>query len=126
MHRSLRWLAGLGPVLLLVYALAAPAARAAVVCRADPVVTLSNGVTLDLQISVQDTLSDVQHVAYTLHGPAGTTLVSVSYPDGTGSISSVQYVADNNTGNYDGDTVVTTGSHALKSELFRDRIGGDE
>lgn len=84
-------------------------AHAAVGCRADPVVTLSNGAVLDLNLSINDTLSDVQHVAYTLHGPVGTSLASVSYPDGTGAISAVQYVPDDTLGNYDGDTVVTTG-----------------
>lgn len=95
---------------LLAAPLAAPSAHAAVACRADPVVTLSNGMTLDLSLSINDTLSDVQHIAYTLHGPLGTSLTSVSFPDGTGAISTVTYVADDTLGNYDGDTIVTTGT----------------
>ena len=86
-----------------------PRASAATACRADPVVILSNGAVIDLNLSISDTLSNVQHVAYTLHGPAGTRLVFVYYPDGTGAISSVQYLSDDTLGNYDGDTVVTTG-----------------
>jgi hypothetical protein len=87
-----------------------PRAQAIVGCRADPVVTLSNGAVIDLNLSINDTLSDVLHVHYTLHGPVGTSLVSVSYPDGTGAISDVEYVANDTLGNYDGDTVVTTGT----------------
>jgi hypothetical protein len=76
------------------------------------VVTLSNGATLDLNRAINDTLRDVQHVAYTLHGPKGTSLVAATYPDGTGAISSVSDVADDSAGNYDGDTIVTTGTNA--------------
>ena len=100
---------------LLLAAAAAPAARglpyahAVGACRGDPIVVLSNGATIDLNLAIGDTLSDVRSIAYTLHGPIGTSLVSVSYPDGTGNISSVQYVPDDAAGNYDGDTVVTTG-----------------
>jgi hypothetical protein len=82
-------------------------------CRADPVVTLSNGATLDLNLLINTsdgTLSNVQHIAYTLHGPKGTSLQRVSFPDGTGAISAVTYVADDTLGNYDGDTMVTTGT----------------
>jgi hypothetical protein len=87
---------------------AAHQTQAMVACRADPVITLSNGAVIDLNLSIVDTLSDVSHVAYTLHGPIGTSVVSYSYPDGTGAISSVTYVADDTPGNYDGDTTVTT------------------
>lgn len=87
-----------------------PAAHAAVGCRADPVLTLSNGAVIDLNLSISDALSDVQNIVYTLHGPVGTRLVSASYPDGTGAISTVNYVPDDTSGNYDGDTVVATGT----------------
>src|SRR5579871_5023014 len=48
-----------------------PRVHAAVGCRGDPVVQLSNGAVLDLNLSINDALSDVQHIAYTLHGPIG-------------------------------------------------------
>lgn len=104
-----------GPLLAAVLALALaglPGAYAATGCRADPVARLSNGAVLDLNLSINDAAPDIQHIAYTLHGPVGTSLVSVSFPDGTGAISAVQYVADDSPGNYDGDTVVTTGTKA--------------
>ncbi len=87
--------------------------KAAVGCRADPLLTLSNGATIDLSLEIGKkdfTLQDVQHISYTLHGPVGTSLVSTSFPDGSGNISTVTYVADDAPGSYDGDTVVTTGS----------------
>jgi len=101
--------AGLGAGML-----GASGARAAFIgCRADPVVTLSNGATLDLNLLINTsngTLKDVQHITYTLHGPKGTTLTTTSFPDGTAAISTVTYIADDTLGNYDGDTVVTTGT----------------
>jgi hypothetical protein len=82
-------------------------AAQAYACRADPVVTLSNGVTVDLHVSINDTLNDVVHISYVLHGPPVLSAVA-AYPDGTGAISSFRYVPDNNVGNYDADIVVTT------------------
>ncbi len=102
----------IGALLLSASALAAtlPAgqARAAVACRADPVVTLSNGITVDLHVTVNDAFGDLKHVSYVLHGPPVASAIA-AYPDGTGAISSFTYVPDNNVGNYDADIVVTTG-----------------
>jgi hypothetical protein len=102
--------------------LAVNTADAAVACRADPVVTLSNGITVDLHVTANDTRSDLQHVSYVLHGPplpaapgapagfvgSGRGWYTVIYPDGTGAISSFQYVPDDNVGNYDAHITVTT------------------
>src|SRR5438045_9690558 len=62
---------------LLAHSLMAPDTHAAISgCRSDPVVTLSNGVTLDLSTVVNDTTTDVQQVSYTLHAPIGTWVTS--------------------------------------------------
>jgi len=110
--RPTRWGSAVCGAGLLLCLLGSPLqTRAAAGCRADPVVTLSNGATLDLNLAFttsDGTLSGVQHIAYTLHGPKGTSLVSTSFPDGTGALSAVTYVADNTVGNYDGDTLVST------------------
>lgn len=101
----------------------AATSSAAVACRADPIVTLSNGITVDLHVTANDTLSDLKHVSYVLHGPplpaapgapagflsSGSGWYTATYPDGTGAISSFQYVADDNVGNYDAYITVTTG-----------------
>lgn len=94
-------------------------------------VVLSNGAILDLNLLIGTsggTLSDVQHIAYTLHGPKGTSLMATSFPDGTGAISAVTYVADDSLGNYDGNTVVTTGTKvnitAFLTVLSLPTVGG--
>jgi hypothetical protein len=85
-----------------------PAHAALTRCSTDPVVTLSNGVTLEVNVSIQDTLSDVTNVSYALNIPTGVTVKSVAYPDGSGSISTLTWTAKNTIGNYDDNTVVTT------------------
>ncbi len=113
-------------------------AHAAVVCRADPVVTLSNGITVDLHVSANDTLSDLRHISYVLHGPplpaapgapAGFLVSSngwytAAYPDGTGAISSFQYVPDDNVGDYDAYITVTTGTSSVAMTGYMDWVVG--
>ena len=79
-------------------------------CGSDPTVVLSNGVTFDLSTSISDNISDVRHISYTLHIPSNASVTSVTYTDGTQAISSFTAVADENSGNYDSYTVVTTGT----------------
>jgi hypothetical protein len=82
--------------------LAVNTAHAAISCRADPIVTLSNGVQVQMSDLMYDYATNVSKVAYTLHGPVGTTVTSVSYVNTTpGIVETFQYVADNNPGNYD-------------------------
>lgn len=78
-------------------------------CNGDPVVVLSNGVTIDLNASIADNLSDVQQVAYTLHAPAGTSMVSVTYTSGLlGPKEVLRFYSDNLPDTYDTSTRVST------------------
>ena len=83
--------------------LASPlSAHAALSCRADPIVTLSNGRQVQMSDLIFDATSNVSKVAYTLHGPVGTTVKSVSYANtDPGIVETFQYVADNQAGDYD-------------------------
>lgn len=97
---------------LLALALPTPAARAAIgACGSDPAVVLSNGVTVDLSASIADDATDVQQVAYTLHAPAGTTVVAWIGTDGPlGPAETLRYVADDAPDTYDSSTTVRTGA----------------
>jgi hypothetical protein len=76
--------------------------HAALGCRADPIVLLSNGAKIEMSNFMYDSGANVSLVAYTLHGPTGTSVVSVSYANTTPGIQETfQYVADNGAGNYD-------------------------
>jgi len=61
---------------------ASTTAHAALACRSDPLVVLSNGVTLDLSATIYDDVTDVQQVAYTLQAPQGVTVVRTITTDG--------------------------------------------
>jgi hypothetical protein len=88
---------------MLALACAPGAGHAMVVgCRADPIVAISNGTQVQLYSDIGDASANVQQAAYVLHGPHGTTMVSVSYPsDGTASIpETFIYVADQAVSSY--------------------------
>jgi hypothetical protein len=123
---------------LLISSPGTPHAHAAIACRTDPIVTLSNGVTVQMSNTIYDYASNVSKVAYTLHAPAGTMVTSVVYPPGTTSIpESFQFAADNNPGRYESyavvydanrnvtvsaDTVVTDpATHTSLSQTAQDR-----
>jgi hypothetical protein len=79
------------------------------VCNGDPVVVLTNGVTIDLNAVIQDDLSDVRQVVYTLHAPRGTGVVSVVYTSGLlGPKEVLRFYADNLPDTYDTATTVST------------------
>jgi len=94
--------AGVFAVSLLASLLGAPHhAHAAAGCRSDPIVVLSNGTILDLSAVIGADVSTVTRISYTLHAPAGTSVVKVISTDGD-----VQYKeqfalrTDNPTGGY--------------------------
>jgi hypothetical protein len=71
------------------------------------VLLLSNGTEIDLQASIDASSDDVQQVIYTVHGPAGTSLVS-STPGVLGPKQVTRFVADQAPGQYTTTTVVDT------------------
>jgi len=84
-------------------------AHAAAACRADPIVTLSNGLVVHLSATVYDAPSDITGVAYTMHAPVGTSVVSVVYPPDPNNIpQTFQFHADNPAGTWDSYTYVDT------------------
>jgi len=107
----IRWGAGmlLGLGLLCSSLVSLPAQAAISGCRSDPAVTLSNGVQILLYEDISDTATDVTKITYTLHVPVGVTVTSISYSGAVPSkLQSLTTVADENSGNYDGYTLVST------------------
>lgn len=97
----------------LVSPLFAPQAHAIIGgCRGDPVVTLSNGTVVDLTTTVDDTLSDVRQIAYTLHVPPGVFAVAVV---SLGPEETLQVVDDNPAQTYDDDTWVDTATTGVSA-----------
>jgi hypothetical protein len=87
----------------------APAHAELAGCYSDPVVVLSNGLTLDLSNTINDADTDVRQVSYTIHAPAGTSVVSVTYTSGPlGPKETLEVVADGGMDQYSIASVVTT------------------
>ncbi len=105
----------------------APRAHAAFgACRSDPIVRLSNGVTVDLTADISTSTANVQKITYTLHGPVGTTVTNVTYTQGlAGPTERFTYLADEPAGQYDAYTVAsTTGSTAVTATTTIPSKGG--
>jgi hypothetical protein len=89
------------------------------VCITDPVVLLSNGTMVDITATISDQAADVKHIAYTLDAPAGTSVIAITYSQGSiGSVESFQFRADNSPGRYDTTAVVTTGASGVPVKLM--------
>ncbi len=83
---------------LLASPLLAPHAHAIIGgCGGDPIVVLSNGTILDLSTTANTEASTVRQIAYTLHAPAGTWMVSVT---SLGVDETLSFRADNTPGAY--------------------------
>lgn len=89
-------------------------AHAAEACRSDPIVSLSNGLVVDLGATIIDTPSDITGVTYTMHAPAGISVVSVVYPPDPNNIpQTFQFYADNPAGAWDSYTNVATATPGI-------------
>lgn len=93
---------------------------AAVACRADPVVHLSNGANLRIGVQMQDAASDVQQIIYVLRIPAGVSVQQVYYPVGNAltAVERLQVIADNQPGHYDTYTMVMTGAPGVQVSAY--------
>lgn len=72
--------AALTASVLLGGSLAVNTTHAAVACRSDPIITLSNGHTVQISDQINDAVTNVTRVDYQLHVPAGVTATNVTYP----------------------------------------------
>jgi len=83
-------------------------------CRSDPVIILSNGTTLDVSADIAAPLWDVNGVTYTVHIPAGLrAIATVSTPSWPTTLERLVVIADNPSGLYTTETVVTTRQHQV-------------
>jgi len=97
-------------ILIAVLALIPPSAyTAALRCRSDPVVVLSNGTLIDLSADVDALLWDIASVNYTLHVPQGlTAILIVRTPNWPGTKETFRIVDDQPPNTFDSTTTVLT------------------
>lgn len=100
---------------LLAGLLLAPHAQASLgACLSDPVVLLTQGVTVDLYTTIADRASDVQQVNYTLHVPTGLQTIAIIRTSGLiGPKEFFQIYPDDVANTYDSVTEVNTGATGL-------------
>jgi hypothetical protein len=80
-----------------------------VTCRTDPVIRLSNGVTLRLFEDIRDTPRDVTGITYGLEVPAGVRITSISYSGPVPTdLQSVAVAQQDRPGNYEEYAYVQT------------------
>jgi hypothetical protein len=80
------------------------------ICRTDPILQLSNGKAVTVLTTITDTAADVQTVTYTVHIPAGVSVVHSQYTSGAlAGKESLTVFADAAAATYATTTVVTTG-----------------
>jgi hypothetical protein len=74
-----------------------------------PILTLSNGRTVQVLASISDSQSNIKEIDYTIHGPSGTRELKVAFQKAWGGlINRAYYVADQASGTYTTDTYVKT------------------
>jgi len=80
-------------------------------CRSDPVVRLSNGLSLDLSADIGVPLWEVEQVDYILHVPQGVSLAaSIATPSWPTTIETFTLYDDAASGEYHTETIVYTTS----------------
>jgi hypothetical protein len=78
-------------------------------CRADPVILLSNGEIVQTDVAIMTDAANVEQVLYTLHVPAGVSVISVIYtPSEIGHKEVVRFIDDMPPYQYMNHTVITT------------------
>lgn len=78
-------------------------------CDTDPVLVLSNGMTLALTTHINDSAGDINAIVYTVHAPAGVSLDRVHSWGRLRRVETLLYFADNAAHTYGTHTVVTAG-----------------
>lgn len=78
-------------------------------CRSDPVVILSNGITMDLSADIGSLLWQVEQVDYVLHVPEGVSLVTaIATPSWPTTVETFTLIDDAPPGEYHSEITAHT------------------
>lgn len=96
-------------VLLIAGMCAWPAYSAAIRCRSDPAVILTDGTVIDLSADIDAALWDIKAINYTIHVPSKARVLAViRTPNWPTTLESFTVVSDSADQRYDTSTVVVT------------------
>jgi hypothetical protein len=92
------------------------------VCYGDPLISLSNGYTLDVSSAVFTDAANVQGVTYTVTIPPNVSITKIYYPGNAAQFETVVPVQGTTPGAYDVDSVAATtqpATVAVAETLFK-------
>lgn len=83
-------------------------------CRADPIVTFTDGTQLQMEATIGTNIWDVEEIVYVVHAPVGKRVLSILYTDSLlGIRERVVFYADNAPHQYTTTTTVYTGQRRV-------------
>ncbi len=86
-----------------------PAYSAAIRCRSDPAVILTDGTVIDLSADIDAALWDIRAINYTIHVPSKVhALLVIRTPNWPTTLETFNILSDSATQRYDTSTVVVT------------------
>jgi hypothetical protein len=91
-------------------------------CGSDPIVLLSDGTEIDMDVAIDDVSSDVLQVTYTLHAPVGTHVIA-TIAGSLGARESWAVLADNAPKTYDTVTLVSTNTSGVQVQATTQALG---
>jgi hypothetical protein len=103
-------------IALMLALMVAPLSAGAAVggCRVDPILVLSNGLRIQVDVTIDTVAGNISSVDYEIHGPTNTRVVSTSYAGNTSIPENVTYIADAHNGTV---TVETTVNASVRADV---------
>ncbi len=97
---------------------------ASMTCRSDPIIFLSDGIKLQIGVTVETSLADLVSIQYQVHVPANVTMNRVIYtPQWARNKESVTIIADQPANRYMILTLVTTGTASVPTTINSMKFG---
>ncbi len=114
-------------VLIALCLVVAQVSAASMSCRSDPIVFLSDGIKLQIGVTVETSLADLVSIQYQVHVPANVTMNRVIYtPQWARNKESVTIVADQPADKYVVLTLVKTGTASVPTVINSMKFGNGD
>ncbi len=114
-------------ILIALCLVVAQVSAASMTCRSDPIIFLSNGIKLQVGVTVETSLSDLVSIQYQVHVPANVTINRVIYtPQWAKNKESVTLIADQPANTYVILTLVKTGTANVPTTINSMKFGNGD
>jgi len=114
-------------VLIALCLVVAQVSAAKMLCRSDPIFFLSDGIRLQVGVSVETSLDDLIHIQYEVHVPANVAINHVVYtPAWAKSKEGYTLIADQPANSYKIFTIVQTGTPNVPTTINSMKFGNGD